>query len=81
MEEALIGGRSREFKYAAAYVLRKPKEEVTKSELNRMKRAWAYLSICQKARVDRRSWHKHHPQKVTSFIRSNRFMGTNLVDL
>lgn len=42
-----------EFQYAAAHVLRKPKEKVTESELKRMKRAWAYLSICQKARVDK----------------------------
>lgn len=40
-----------EFKYAAAHVLRKPKEKVTKVELNRMKRAWAYLMICRKARI------------------------------
>ena len=30
--------------------------------------------------MDKRSWHKHHPQKVTSFIRSNRFMGTNFME-
>lgn len=50
-----------ELRYAAAHVLRKPKNRVTRAELTRMKRAWAYLMICEKSRSCggvKRNWKK-----------------------